>query len=86
MDTPTAQELKAFAENLGMSISTLINVFAKQILRTGEITLKKDLYPTPYLEEVIKQADLDRKNGDVSTFTTNEDALAHLDSLMAKRT
>ena len=56
-DPETKEQLKAFATNLGLPVSALLNAQIKQMLRTGKVEFEKTLEPTPYLEKLIKEAE-----------------------------
>lgn len=62
-DPETKQQLKAFAAQMGIPVSSLLNAQIKQMLRTGEVRLTAALEPTPYLKKLIREADDDIKNG-----------------------
>jgi addiction module RelB/DinJ family antitoxin len=47
-----AQEV---AEEIGISLGTLINIFLKQFVRTKEINFSVSYKPTPYLMKVIEE-------------------------------
>jgi antitoxin component of RelBE/YafQ-DinJ toxin-antitoxin module len=81
-DPQTKQQLKAFAAQMGLPVSALINAQIKQMLRTGEVRLTTSLEPTPYLEKIIKEAEVDYAAGRNITRTTNKAELkAYLESL-----
>ncbi len=72
-DNKTKAEIKAFADSLGLSVSTLITTTMKQTIQEGSLTLKP-LKPTPYLEEVMREAEADLKAGrNISTIHNQEE-------------
>jgi addiction module RelB/DinJ family antitoxin len=84
-DEQTKQDLKAFATELGISSTAVVNMVLKQVLRDRRIVLSTDLKPTPYLEKIMREADDDSKNDrDITHTSSPEEALAHFDSLMNK--
>ena len=84
-DEQTKQDLKAFATELGISSTAVVNMVLKQVLRDRRIVLNTDLEPTPYLEMIMREADDDYKNDrDITHTSSPKETLAHLDSLMNK--
>jgi antitoxin component of RelBE/YafQ-DinJ toxin-antitoxin module len=84
-DEKTKLDLRAFAAELGISSTALVNLVVKQALRDRRIVLSGDFIPTPYLEKIMREADADYVAGRNITYTRGKTgALAHLDSLMKK--
>lgn len=84
-DEQTKQELKNFATELGVSSTALVNMVVKQALRDRRVVLSTDLEPTPYLEQVMRDANADYKaDRDITHTKDSKGALAHLDGLMKK--
>lgn len=79
-DPDTKAELKAFAAQLGLPVSALLNAQIKQMLRSGTVELSVSLEPTPYLQEVIKEAETDYVAGrNISgPFETAEEMITEL--------
>ncbi len=81
-DPETKQQLKAFADNLGLPVSALMNAMIRQMLRSGRVEFSTALEPTPYLEEIMREAEADYKaNRNITHTHSTKEALAHLDSL-----
>jgi antitoxin component of RelBE/YafQ-DinJ toxin-antitoxin module len=84
-DKETKEELKSFAGELGINSSAFVNMVVKQALREKRVVVSTNLEPTPYLEQIMREADDDYKNVRNITHTSNPtEALAHLDGLMKK--
>lgn len=84
-DEQTKRDLKAFAAELGISSTAFVNLVIKQALRDRRIVVGTSLEPTPYLEEIMRQAEIDyAADRNITRTTSSEEALAHLDSLMKK--
>jgi addiction module RelB/DinJ family antitoxin len=82
-DETTKQELKSFAAELGVSSTALVNMVLRQVLRDKRIVLSTELEPTPYLQQVMKDAETDyRADRNITRTTGKKQALAHLDGLM----
>ncbi len=82
-DEKTKQDLKNFANELGVTSTALVNMVVKQALRDRRLVLSVDLEPTPYLENIMLKAKSDYKTGRNVTHTKgSKEALNHLDGLM----
>lgn len=77
-DEATKKALKEFAAELGTTSAGLANMLIKQALRERRVVLSTTLEPTPYLEEVIREAEADYEKGDYYHFDNADDALAFL--------
>jgi DNA-damage-inducible protein J len=82
LDNGTRQQLQALADDLGIPATSLVVANIKQMLRSGEVRLTTTLEPTPYLEDIMRQADKDIAAGkDLSgPFDSVEAMLADLNS------
>ncbi len=82
-DEQTKKDLKDFAAELGVTSTAFVNMVIKQALRDRRIVLTTELEPTPYLEQIMRQADADyAADKDITHTKGSKAALAHLDSLM----
>jgi len=78
-DKKLKADAKGVAEELGVPLSTVINAFLKQFVRDKEITLSANQYrPTPYLERILEEAELEYKAGKVKKFDNADDFIAAL--------
>lgn len=83
IDPETKEQLKSFATELGVSSTAFVNMVVKQALRERRVTLSTKLEPTPYLETIIHDADVDyAANRNITHTKGKKEALSHLDSLM----
>lgn len=81
-DTKTKQDLKAFASELGISSTALVNMVIKQALRDKRVVLTTaELEPTPYLEGLINEARVDTN---ITHTKGKANAIAHLGNLTTK--
>lgn len=82
IDPETKQQVQAFAAELGLPVSAILNAQIKQMLRDRKIELNTKLEPTPYLVDIMDQveADILAKKASRSTASPQE-LLSHLDSL-----
>lgn len=71
-----AQEV---ARDLGISLSSLLNAYLRQVIRTKKVEFDLREEPSPYLVKILKKADKDIKAGRVSpAFDDVEDAIKWL--------
>ena len=72
-------EAKKIASNLGMSLSTAINLFLKQFVRTRGMAVSLEETPNAYLRKILKEAEKNIGDGRVSgSFDDAEDAIKWL--------
>lgn len=70
---------QAIAEELGLSLSAVINSLLRQFVRTKAINLAVEEKPSPYLKKILKESMEDIKKGKVSPgFTNAKDAISWL--------
>lgn len=79
----TQPEVKAKAQEvarqIGVSLSSLLNAYLKQLVRTKKVEFDLGEEPSPYLVRILKKADKDIKAGRVSpAFDDVEDAIKWL--------
>ena len=81
IDPDTKAQLKAFASQVGLPVSALLNSQIKQMLRTGKVEFSTNLEPTPYLEKILREVDNDIKTGkNLSPIFDNvDDTFNHLE-------
>ena len=79
IDSSVKKQAQKMAEELGLSLSSVVNATLKQFSRTGELELSSAPKMTPYLEEIVLEARKDYKNGKTSgPFDNAEDLIKHL--------
>ena len=61
------------AEEIGISLGTLINSFLKQFVRTKEVNFSISYKPTPYLMKAIEQSRKDFTEGRYKTADSIEE-------------
>ena len=81
-DQTTKQQAKRLAEKLGFPLSTLINSYLRQFVRTREVHLSMEPQMTSELEAIIGEAERDLAGGkNVSpTFSSMHKAIQYLHS------
>jgi antitoxin component of RelBE/YafQ-DinJ toxin-antitoxin module len=81
-DPETKKVIADFAASLGLSTSAFVTAVLRQTVREGRLTLTPALEPTPYLEQVMREAEADYEAGrNVTKTKTKAEALAHLRAL-----
>lgn len=79
IDRSVKKQAQKMAEELGLSLSSVVNATLKQFARTGELELSLAPKITPYLEEVVLEARRDYKEGKTSgPFDNADDLIKHL--------
>lgn len=74
---------KSVADELGFSLSSLINGLLKQLIKTKTVTfsvVREE--PTEYLIQALKESKADIKAGRVVSFDGPDDALRYLDEMI----
>ena len=81
----TKKEAQKVAEELGLSLSGIINGFLKHLVRTKSVAFSVSEEPTQYLLDSLKESEQNIKDGWVSpAFDNAEDALKWLKDPKAK--
>jgi len=81
-DPEIKEEAQRIAKKLGISLSSLVNAYLKQIVRTRKVEFTLEEEPSEYLVKTIKQAAENYRNGRTSpAFTNAKDAIKYLDEL-----
>lgn len=80
-DKETKKEISEFASSVGLSVSAFATVVLKQAVRDRRVVLTPSLEPTPFLENILKEAERDYKAGRniVGPFITAEEMIVSLE-------
>ena len=83
-NTELKNKAMKLADELGFSLSSLINAYLKQLVRTKSInySLQPEGEPTKFMIDSLKESAKDRKAGRVVTFNTEYDELDYLNKLI----
>lgn len=80
-DLKIKKEAKKIASELGLTLSSVINVQLRQFIKSKSIFCSLDYeIPTKELLLDLKQAQSDYKKGDVYSFENTDEAIKFLDS------
>ena len=84
-DPKIKKDAQAVVERLGFSLSSVLNAYLRNLVRTRKVDFSDDvrLEPTPYLKRILRQSEKDVKNGNVVSFSPPSEALAYLDRIIA---
>jgi len=75
----TKEKAKEVAENMGFSLSALVNAFLTQLIKTKSVEFHVDEVPTEFVTKILKQAQKNRKLGKGSPIFDNaDDAVEYL--------
>lgn len=78
------KEAQKVAEELGFSLSALINGYLKQLVRNKTIVFSSlEEEPTDYLLESLHESGKDIKAGRVVSFSSSDKAMGYLDEMIA---
>lgn len=82
-DDKTKQSISAFASSLGLSTGAFMLAAAREAMHRESVTLTPKY--NPKFVEMIREAEAEYERGEYSgPFATPEEALGHLDELMAR--
>jgi addiction module RelB/DinJ family antitoxin len=81
-DKDTKEEAQELAEELGFSLSAVVNASLKQFVRDREIVVSAIPRMTPYLESLLGAVERDRKERKniAGPFRTHREMVRYLDS------
>ena len=80
IDNDVKTQAQARAKELGLSLSSVVNVTLKRFAKTGEIEITTSHKMTPYLEEIVREAREEYKAGKTKSFSNVDDLMKHLNS------
>lgn len=81
IDTHIKERAQKRAQDLGLSLSSIVNATLSQFARTGELELSTAPRMTTYLEELVVEARKEHEAGKTSgPFSTADDLMKHLTS------
>ncbi|HBQ51244.1 TPA: hypothetical protein DD690_04670 [Candidatus Daviesbacteria bacterium] len=76
----TKRQAQKVAREIGMSLSTLLNTYLKQVIRTKKMEFNLEEEPSEYLKSAIKKAEENYRKGNTSpAFTNAKDAIKYLE-------
>jgi DNA-damage-inducible protein J len=77
----TKAQAQKVAQELGLSLSSIVNAYLKQLIQTKKVEFSVKEEPSEYLIQALKESQADIKAGRVSpTFDNAQDALSWLNN------
>ena len=78
------KKAQKIAEEMGFSLSSIVNSYLKKFIKTKTLFVSLDEKPNAYLRQVLKESEADIKAGRVVSFEKPNDALDYLDGLIER--
>lgn len=82
IDDKTKKEAQKVAEELGLSLSSIIKAYLKQLIRTKRVSFDISEEPSEYLIQALEESKKDREKGRVKSFKNAKDALFFVDKMI----
>lgn len=79
----TKIKAQAIAKELGLNLSSIINGYLTQLIKTKTVAFSVSEEPTKYLIKMLKKSQEDIKAGRVLSFERAEDAEKYFEKLIA---
>lgn len=85
VESQIKRDAMILAEELGFTLSSVMNAFLKQFIRIRSVnfSIKGEEAFTPYALEMLKRADDDVKRGRVKSFRNMDSMRSYLDKLIS---
>jgi addiction module RelB/DinJ family antitoxin len=85
-DPNVKKNAKEVASELGFSLSSLINGYLRQLIKTKRIDFGLvEEQPSELLVKAVKEAERERESGDYYSFSGADEALEFVDKIIANR-
>jgi len=78
IDTHIKEKAQKRAQELGLSLSSVVNATLSQFARTGELQLSVAPRMTPFLEDIVKEARAEYEAGKLRVYENADDFIASL--------
>lgn len=79
----TKRQAHMVARNLGFSLSSLVNAFLKQLIKTKSVSFSvKPEVPSQYLIDSLKQSGNNHKKGKRPYFCTGQEMSGYIDEII----
>ena len=82
IDPDTKAQAQQVAEELGLSLSAVTKALLKQFIRTKQLSVGIQEIPNQHTIEALRQSDEDDKAGRNISFTSKEEVLSYLDTII----
>lgn len=85
IDPKVKTKAKKIAEDLGLTLSGVINAYLRQFVRSGTLFVSTGFEePSDFLKATIREAEIDMKAGKVKSFPSGSKAIEYLDKISRK--
>lgn len=81
IDKKTKREAQKVADEFGVSLSSLIKAYLRQLVRTKKFTLTTEEEPTEFMIKALEESKRDIEAGRVISFDNPEDAIKYFKNL-----
>jgi len=81
IDKKTKKDAQKIAEELGVSLSSIIKAYLRQVIRSKKVLFSSEEKPTEFMLNALKESREGIKAGRVTTFKNIDDALAYFKAL-----
>ena len=78
----TKAKAQAVAQELGFSLSSLINGYLKHLVKTKAVHFTTSEEPSDWLIKILKENERDKKAGRLISFKNFEEEVAYLDKMI----
>ncbi|HLD01632.1 MAG TPA: type II toxin-antitoxin system RelB/DinJ family antitoxin [Patescibacteria group bacterium] len=82
-DPKVKKQAQAVASELGLNLSSVINGYLRQFIKTKTVTFQAHEEPSEYMIQALKESGEDIKAGRVLSFKNGDDAVGYFESLLA---
>lgn len=82
-DPKVKKDAQKMAATLGFSLSALLNGYLRHFLKTKSVHFSLNEEPTPYLLDMLRESEEDRRAGRVVSFDDPNEGLKFLDTMIA---
>jgi addiction module RelB/DinJ family antitoxin len=84
-DAKLKKEAAVLADSLGFSLSSLVNAYLRQFVKTKTVHFESSYEPTPYLKRMINQARKEHAEDKSVSFSNSQDAVRYIDSMIKSK-
>lgn len=79
-------QAQKIASQLGFSLSSLINGYLRQLIKTKTIHYSlKEEEPTEFLVQALRESEEERRSGHYQSFKSADEALGYLDKIIDEK-
>lgn len=83
VNSKVKKQAQAVAEELGFSLSSILNAYLKELIKSKTVHFSAKEEPSEWFKRELIRSEDDIKAGRVASFKNPEEALAYLDKMIA---